>query len=286
MLIAPHPTLVCPHDGASLTSHANSYVCPHGHSFDRAREGYVNLLPVGDKASRDPGDSKQMVAARRRFLETGGFEPIATAVAHTALALIIAHASTRPFTILDAGCGEGYYLQHLEKQLETVPGEATVHLTGIDISKWAVRAAAKRAVPATWVVASNRRPPVPPASIDLVLCIFGFPIWPGFASVQPAGGHVLMIDPGPDHLLEMREIIYPEVIRRERGAAITADGYTQVSEHSIHATAHLATPGVIADLLSMTPHAHRANMAGQAALATRATLDVTIDVALRLFRRT
>ena len=136
-----------------------------------------------------------------------------------------------------------------------------------------------------WVVASNRRPPVPPSCIDLVLCIFGFPIWPGFASVQPVGGHVLMIDPGPDHLLEMREIIYPEVLRRERTALTGTPNYTQVSERTVRAHAHLATPSIIADLLSMTPHAHRATAAGQAALAERPTLDVTVDVVLRLFRR-
>jgi 23S rRNA (guanine745-N1)-methyltransferase len=294
MLVTPASSLVCPHDGAAMVVRGNSLVCPRGHSFDRAKEGYVNLLPVADKASLDPGDSKDMVAARQRFLNTGAYAPIAAAVADMALSTITASRAQhpenairpRPFSILDAGCGEGYYLQMLAAALASHQSSSAVHLAGIDVSKWAVRAAAKRTVPASWLVASNRRPPFSPASVDLILCLFGFPLWAGFASVQPPGAQVLLVDPGPDHLLELRQIIYPEVRISERPPVTNADGYTFASESPVRAIAHLPSPAIIADLLSMTPHAHRASAEGRTALAARATLDVTVDVTLRVFTRT
>ena len=286
MDIAPASQLTCPHDGALLSLQARSLVCPHRHSFDRAKEGYVNLLPVQDKASRDPGDSKEMVAARHRFLETGAYAPIAAAVAEVVGDLIAGADASRPFSILDAGCGEGYYLENLAAALAGRPHSCSVHLAGIDISKWAVRAASKRPVTVTWVVASNRRPPFPARSVDLVLCLFGFPIWTGFKALQQANRHVLLVDPGPDHLLEMREIIYPEVRNVEPTTVVDPDGYSFVDEKRIRASAPLGAASVIADLLSMTPHAHRANAEGRAALAARTELDITIDVVLRVFRRT
>ena len=285
MRIVPAPSLNCPHDGGALLIRGNSYGCAKGHSFDRSKEGYINLLPVADKASLDPGDSRDMVTARHRFLGTGAYAPIADAVADVATGLIDTADPTRPFAVLDAGCGEGYYLQMLAAALTAHASPATAHFAGIDISKWAVRAAAKRQVPATWIVASNRRPPFPKNSTNLILCLFGFPLWPGFASIQPAGGQVLLVDPGPDHLIELRQIIYPEVRIAERAALLNADGYAQISERRVRASAHLASPAIIADLLSMTPHAHRASADGRIALAARAQLDITIDVVLRVFSR-
>ena len=283
MRIVPVQPLTCPHDGSVLQARGNTLACAQGHSFDRAREGYFNLLPVQDKASLDPGDSKDMVAARQRFLNTGAFQAIADAVSTEVLSLI--DNQTRSFTLLDAGCGEGYYMQSLANALASHHSNTIVHCAGIDISKWAVRAAAKRAVPVAWVVASNRRPPVLPESTDLIICLFGFPIWPGFAAIQPIGGHVLLVDPGPDHLLELRQIIYPEVRRNERGPQADTQGYARIATTPVTAHAHIASQATIADLLSMTPHAHRATASGRAALAARDTLDITIDVSLRVFRR-
>jgi 23S rRNA (guanine745-N1)-methyltransferase len=277
--------LVCPFDGLGLADRGASFGCAKGHTFDRAREGYINLLPVQDKASRDPGDSKDMVASRRRFLETGAYAPIAGALGDAVIAALERHGGARGITLLDAGCGEGYYLEHLARRLSTAGRAEATHLAGIDISKWAVRAAAKRAVLATWAVASNRRLPFAAGSVDVILCLFGFAIWEGFAAVQPVGGEVVLIDPGPDHLQELRALIYPEVKRSVRPTLVPQPGYRPVSERTLTARAHVATPEAIADLLAMTPHAHRASAEGHARLALAKTLDVTIDVAVRTYAR-
>jgi 23S rRNA (guanine745-N1)-methyltransferase len=285
MRITAAANLACPIDGLPLESHGAQCRCTAGHSFDRAREGYCNLLVVQHKASRDPGDSKDMVAARQRVLAAGHFEPIADRVFETVSACAAAAAVPNgTFNIVDAGCGEGYYLDRLGHLAAASPEIGTLALAGIDVSKWAIRAAAKRKVPASWLVASNRRPPFLAGSVDLMLCLFGFPVWEGFRQVQNPGGHVLLVDPAADHLLELREIIYPTVTRSPPPslAAAQAAGYALERQDGLRFSTTLAGAEAIGDLLTMTPHAHRLPQAGRTALAQLSSLVVTIDVAFRL----
>ena len=184
-------------------------------------------------------------------------------------------------SILDAGCGEGYYLDAIAR---TNP---TAICAGLDISKWAVRTAAKRNGHVFWAVASNRHLPFAAGSVDLILSMFGFPLWDAFAGVQSASGHVLLVDPGPDHLIEMRSIIYPVVKPTEPpslDAALRA-GYHLADEQRLQFKAELSSAPLIADLLTMTPHDHRAPQAGREALAKLDRLTVTGDVVFRVLRR-
>jgi 23S rRNA (guanine745-N1)-methyltransferase len=270
--------LTCPIDGTGLSMADGAALrCVQGHSFDRAREGYFNLLLVQHKASLDPGDSKAMVAARRRILDAGCYAPIAER-----LVTLVAGLDPAPATILDAGCGEGTYLTALAHGKACAP-----LLLGIDISKWAVQAAAKRTTAAFWAVATNRHLPFAPGSIDLIVSLFGFPVWSEFARVQRSGGHVLLVDPGPEHLIELRSIIYPEVTRASPPslAAAQAAGYMLIDEQRLSFPIALTSPEQITDLLAMTPHDHRAPLAGRAALATHSSLALTGDVVFRLLAR-
>jgi 23S rRNA (guanine745-N1)-methyltransferase len=283
MRIDAAATLACPIDGLPIEAQGAQLRCAAGHSYDRAREGYCNLLVVQHKASRDPGDSKEKVAARRRFLETGHFEPIADRAFNFARECMSA-ASAGALNIVDAGCGEGYYLDRLGRLSAADPAAGTIALAGIDVSKWAIKSAARRKVPATWLVANNSKPPFLPASVDLVLCLFGFPVWDGFRKVQKAGGHVLLVDPAADHLLELRQIVYPTVLRSPPPslAAAEAAGYRLQREEGLRYCVTLTSAQTIQDLLTMTPHAHRAPHELRDALAELSTLSVTVDVAFRL----
>ena len=133
--------LICPLCGLPLTKTEKRLSCPNRHSFDIARQGYVHLLPVQSKHSRSPGDTREQVASRRRFLEGGFYEPIAKAVTRAALDAGIQGE------ILDVGCGEGYYGAYLARALGC-------SLTGVDISKEAVRLAAGKYKGQTWLCAS------------------------------------------------------------------------------------------------------------------------------------
>jgi 23S rRNA (guanine745-N1)-methyltransferase len=275
--------LACPIDGMSLQRSATQHRCASGHSFDTAREGYCNLLVVQHKASLDPGDSKDMVAARRRVLDAGHYAPIADHLFHHCIAPLAAN-SAPPLRIVDAGCGEGYYLDRIAALANTDPRSGSLELAGIDVSKWAIKAAARRLAPVTWLVANNRQMPFPKASVDIILCVFGFPIWEGFKPVQRAGQHIILVDPGADHLLQLREVIYPTVQRAPAPTLVAAEtaGYRLVSQDRVCFATDLHNAAIIQDLTAMTPHAYRMPPAGREALAQLHRLKVTVDVTVRL----
>lgn len=279
MSVTPFQALACPLDGTPLHCTGSAWTCASGHSFDIASQGYTNLLPVQHKRSRDPGDSKEMVAARRRFLTAGFYQPIAAAVSRAVLADLPADAT---LSCLDAGCGEGYYL----RELATAAGdEQTLALLGLDISKWAVLSAAKQDKRPSWVVGSNAKLPVLPGTLDRVLCMFGFPVYAEFARVLKPGGLLVQVDSGPDHLRELREIIYPS-LKPERPADLqTPEGFSRLPTETVRFAIDLTNAGQIADLLAMTPHLYRASAEGRAAAAALAALSLSVDVRLTCFVR-
>ena len=132
--------VICPVCGAALAPQGAAWRCVQGHCFDVARQGYVNLLTVTQKHSRHPGDTREMVAARRAFLDAGWYAPIAKTLAD-----LVRRFCPETASVLDAGCGEGYYLS----QLGWVPER-----WGIDISRDAVRYAAVRDRSAHWLTAT------------------------------------------------------------------------------------------------------------------------------------
>ena len=123
--------LICPICGNTLTQLDKRFVCENRHSFDIARQGYVHLLPVQQKHSIAPGDTREQVLSRRSFLEQGHYAPIAQALIAAAKKYEVSGE------ILDVGCGEGYYSTRI--------ADRGYFVSGFDLSKEAVIAASKRA---------------------------------------------------------------------------------------------------------------------------------------------
>lgn len=281
MLIMPvtaFDRLACPLDGQPLTRQNHAWQCPQGHSFDIARQGYVHLLPVQKKRSKDPGDSKVMVAARQRFLNAGYYRCIADALNEAVLPALPIDAAC-----LDAGCGEGYYLRQLG---QAVPEGTDMQVIGLDVSKWAVLSAAKQDPAPAWVVGTNAHIPVPDSSLDRVLCVFGFPVFDEFARVLKPGGRLIMVDPGPDHLRELRDIIYPSVTERPEGERAVPELFQVVSRESVREAIELEDASSIADMLAMTPHLYRAPAEGLARAAELTRLLLTLDVRIQVLEVT
>jgi 23S rRNA (guanine745-N1)-methyltransferase len=279
MSITPFQALACPLDGTRLHCTGSAWTCASGHSFDIASQGYTNLLPVQNKRSRDPGDSKEMVAARRRFLTAGFYQPIAAAVNRAVLADLPADAS---ISCLDAGCGEGYYMRQLAA---AVGDEQTLALLGLDISKWAVLSAAKQDKRPSWVVGSNANLPVLSGTLDRVLCMFGFPVYAEFARVLKRGGLLVQVDSGPDHLRELREIIYPSLKPERPPDSQTPAGFSRLPTETVRFSIKLTSAEQIADLLAMTPHLFRASAEGREKAAALTALSLSVDVRLTCFER-
>lgn len=267
----------CPLDGQSLSANQNVLQCPNGHSFDLAKEGYYNLLLVQQKASLNPGDSKEMVEARRRFLNAGYFDLIADKLVEYVQSLATEANGLR---ILDAGCGEGYYLGHLRKALPDAD------MAGIDISKWAVKAAAKSHKKIAWAVASNKQLPFAKKSLDMVLCLFGFPFWESFHSVLAEDGYLLLVDPAPDHLWELREVIYDKVRTNDLSHidGALAVGFSVVNEAALTFSITLEQNAAIQDLLAMTPHGYRITAEARERLTEQKRFTTKVSVVFRLLK--
>lgn len=271
--------LSCPIDAALLTRNGRVLTCEHGHTYDLAKTGYVNLLPVQNKRSKDPGDSKEMVAARQNFLNQQHYFPIGSAI----LSSWPTDHLVNGVRILDAGCGEGYYLSEIGKALSNQGISA--ERTGLDISKWAIVAASKRDKAVSWLVGSNASLPAPDGRYDLVLCLFGFPVFKEFSRVLSEDGLMLLVESGPNHLIELRKILYPSIHEYKQTFSEGVADFELVLEQVETFTFTLDSQEKIQDLLSMTPHIHKASYEGREAVKLLDSIILTADIKLRWYRK-
>ena len=191
----------CPVCGAPLTRGARVLVCPKRHSFDLAAEGYAHLLPAAQMHAKIPGDSREMVAARRRFLDTGGYACFSDGLNALVCSLLMELPAP---SLVDAGCGEGYYTARLVQALRA--SGKTPSAAAFDISKFAVKAAARRdkGHAVQWAVASSFAIPVADAAADCLVDIFSPAAAQEFARVVKPGGAFVFAVPGPRHLYGLR----------------------------------------------------------------------------------
>ena len=273
MTFVLHPALCCPLDAAPLVTDELSLVCEHGHRFDVARQGYVNLLGAKDKRSKDPGDSKQMVSARAAFLNADFYQPVADACLNITLGYCSTLADGH-ITLMDAGCGDGYYLHHVQENLPSDIGNRT-SLVGFDISKWAVQQCARRC-DGTWFVGSNRHIPMADGSVDLLFDMFGYPDYSSFGRILAPRGRLVRITPGDRHLIQLREIIYPS-IKPRRDRTLYPETFKVVSKQQITFEMSLGAED-LKHLLLMTPHMFRTSPERRQQVLSHSQLTLTVDV--------
>lgn len=235
------PTLLCTVRACRLplVREAQRVVCPRGHSFDIARSGYLNLLQPQDRRSKQPGDSAEAVAARRRLHALGVTKPFLQAIS----GMLAPHASDK---VLDAGCGDGFYLGNLA-------GEAGFSAHGVDISIPAVNAAAKSFPACEWIVANaDRFVPYADAAFSIVLSITGRMNPAEFRRVLGADGRLLVAIPAPDDLIELRGASgAPGRDRVPRTVETFAREFTLIQQDRATASADLDASAVQDVLLSV-----------------------------------
>lgn len=174
----------------------------NNHNFDLSKQGYLNLLPVNKKKSKSPGDNDMMVKARREFLEKGFYDPLIKKIKEIINKELT--FSSKQITVLDSGCGEGYYS---EKALNNIEGVETTVL-GTDISKYAVKNAAGKYKDNFYFVSSIYNLPIKTDSLELVLSVFSPNDSKEFGRVLSKDGYLIVVSPGENHMKQLAELIY------------------------------------------------------------------------------
>lgn len=265
----------CPVCGGALAREDRRYRCAAGHSFDMAREGYVNLLPANRQRSKEPGDDREMTAARTRFLEGGWYAPLRDALC--ALARELAPSAPR---LLDAGCGEGWYTQALAEAAAGKGGAAA----GIDLSRPAVKKAARRCAAAEFAVGTLYHLPAADASFDLLVDCFS-PLAAGeFARILRAGGRFLYVVPGPRHLWELKEVLYEKPYENEDKRE-GYPGFRYLDVVPVETGFTLPDAQSIGDLFRMTPYVWKTPREGAQRLAALDRLTVTGQFRIHVMER-
>ena len=266
----------CPTCGGPLERRESALVCPQGHSFDIARQGYVHLLPVQQMHAKVPGDTKQMVDARRRFLALGHYDAF-----RDALCRLVAEHLPQGGAVLDAGCGEGFYTAGVFQALQA--GRGDVQMAGVDLSRPALRRASRRAPGVEFAVASVYRLPVVDTCADLLLDCFSPLALDEFRRVLRPGGVFLYVVPAARHLWELKEVLYDRpYLNREED--IPYQGFQYVEVVPVECRMDLDRVA-LADLFTMTPYRWKTPRQGIARMEALDGLSVTASFRIHFFRR-
>lgn len=292
--------LQCPVRGCqnALSASSDQLSCDSGHHFDRSKYGYWSLVQPQDRKSLNPGDSDSAVLARQRWLSKGHMAGLETKLRDWIDELPLPNASNalQLLTAVDLGCGEGTFGRALFSR--DIPKTVTYDwdFCGIDLSKRAVRIAARGWPEATWLFANaDRRLPILNDSIDLVLSLFGRRPIQESKRILRHGGHCLVAVPGPDDLIELRQLAQQEGQARSRWEKIvngfSADGFEVVAREQWKSVVELDLE-TTRDAMAMTYRAVRESQQKRlqksldSKFETDSHLAVTLSADLMLFRAT
>lgn len=268
----------CPLCQSDLTLTSTTAHCENQHTFDRAKSGYLNLLPVQFKKTRHPGDDKAMLRARQTFHQLKGYAPLMKAMADIILSNQLTDNTS--LTLFDAGCGEGTYLETITRLLNDTGLD--VQSSGCDIAKVAVDIASKAHRQHQFVVASSANLPLKEGCLDVLLQVFA----PASAKEQERvlnkNGMLVTVDPGPDHLSELKSLVY-DTPRQHEAPASERDGFHPAITTRVRYRLDFISDEQKSALLTMTPYMWKVAPEKRATLA--AQLDaVTADFIVQLWR--
>lgn len=258
----------------SLAGEGASLVC-HGarrHCYDISAKGYVNLLPPGKSQS---GDSREAVRARKDFLSLDYYKPAAVALAD-----MLEKYLDKGATVIDAGCGEGYYTAEI--------AERGFSVAGIDISKHAAEFAAKRCytkdLDGFFGVGSVYELPFADGSADCVVNIFAPCAESEFERVLGDGGILAVVYAGPEHLMGLKRVIYDTVKKNDERADMPV-GMTLLEEKAVTFEISVEGRESVKNLFSMTPYYWRTSPKDSEKLDKIEKLDTTVDMRIAVYRR-
>lgn len=262
-------SFICPVCRSSLELTGQSLKCSNGHCYDLSKSGYVNLLMSSSQGRH--GDDKAMVRARTHFLDKGYYAPLSKEVVSLC-------KKVNPHTVLDAGCGEGYYTSAV---CEALPASCIV---GTDISKNSVNAAVKRCHNASFAVAGSSSLPLSDNCVDLIITIFA-PVFDNeFSRVLNDTGHLLRVSPMEKHLHGLRKAVYDNAYDNDP-VSFDIPGFILEEHRELHYTIHLDNNEDIISLFMMTPYYYKTSRDDQAKLKLLSHLETEIAFSVDLFQK-
>ncbi|MZY06655.1 methyltransferase domain-containing protein [Acinetobacter pittii] len=263
--------LMCPVCRQSLNLTERTWRCEQGHSYDVAKQGYVNLHVVQHKHSKNPGDTPESVDARRAFLQGGYYQPLQQAVVALLKQLDVK-------AILDIGCGEGYYTSAMQQVVE--------QCVGVDIAKNAVQRAAKLNTEVTWVVGTGATLPVLDHSMDACTSLFSPIPQTEIARVLKDDGYLIVVTPASEHLYAMREALFEQVNPHtpEKFVEQLQDLFELKQEQIIDAP-FVLDQQALKNLIAMTPYAYKASPERRLQLEQQLQLEVTASFQIYVFQK-
>ena len=262
---------LCPVCGLCLDKKINnSYYCANNHCYDRAKSGYLNLLPVNKKNSVSPGDNKEMISARVSVMNKGYYSVLADTVIDKLKVI-------RVDRILDAGCGTGYIAGRLKSAFKDS------EVIGTDISKFAIEQASKKYKDVAFAVASSYRLPIEDKSCDCVICAFAPVYAREFARISKDGGYFLRIVPGEKHLIKLKEFLY-EVPRLNEDEPTETEGF-EFLEKKFAESEIFFNADELCDLVKMTPYYYHTPQSALNRLKESVGMNVNTQFEIRIYRK-
>ena len=239
----------CPVCDLPLIKLGKQYVCEKKHSYDISQKNHVNLLLANQKKTKDPGDNKEMMENRRNFLNKGYYSKFSEGL-NEAISFYLKSSGQY---ILDAGCGEGYFLSMLKNKLSNEADRKDINYYGIDISKSAIKYATERDKAINYAVGSNFNLPILDNCLDCVIRNFA----PGeaneFNRVLKDDGKLIIVTPGVEHLFELKERLY-EIPRKHEVKDDFKEGFELIDHRQIQYNIDLKDSEDIENLITMTPY--------------------------------
>ncbi|MDC4815065.1 putative RNA methyltransferase [Acinetobacter baumannii] len=263
--------LMCPVCRQRLELVSKTWRCEQGHSYDIAKQGYVNLHVVQHKHSKNPGDTPESVDARRAFLQGGYYQPLQQAVVHLLKDL-------KAKMVLDIGCGEGYYTSAMQQVVE--------QCIGVDIAKNAVQRAAKLNDKVTWVVGTGATLPVIDQSMDVCTSLFSPIPQTEILRVLKDDGYLIVVTPATDHLYAMREALFEQVNPHTPQKFVEQlQDLFELKEQQVIDAPLVLDQQALKNLIAMTPYAYKASPERRMQLEQKAHLQVTASFQVYLFQK-
>lgn len=255
--------LRCPKCGNGLNKQLKSYVCVLNHSYDISKEGYVNLVL---NYHQDSGDNKDLIEARRRFLNLGHY-----AFLRETLIEIMQHFPHE--VIVDAGCGEGYYTNEFGKYFENV--------IGIDLSKEGIKKASKGSN-VIYVINSIQDMAIMDKSADIVLSLFSYRNLDEFNRILKDEGYYIEVLPDQNHLIELKKAIYDEVYLNEENEK--NEIFEKIDQIHIK-NRTILNQSELQDLFKMTPYYYKTSLNDKAKLTNISELEVTFSFIVNVYMK-